>query len=86
MIGKRVYNLDGAHNLAEGEYGLWAEDQNTWYACCPGPHDLVANLSRHTVTEHEDGTITVAPSILCSDGAAGHSWHGFLECGVWRVA
>lgn len=37
-------------------------------------------LRTHTVTEHEDGTITVSPSIFdAPDG-----WHGFLERGVWR--
>ena len=39
----------------------------------------------HTVTEHDDETITVSPSILINAGAAGE-WHGFLEHGVWREA
>lgn len=52
-------------------------------ACCPGNH--LANLSQHTVTEHEDGTVTVSPSILVSDGS-GPLWHGFLERGVFREA
>lgn len=34
----------------------------------------------HVVTEHEDGTITVEPSILCRTCG----WHGYLERGVWR--
>jgi hypothetical protein len=41
------------------------------------------------VVEHEDGTITVSPSILVStsrDGKPLEVWHGFLERGVWRVA
>lgn len=33
-----------------------------------------------TITEHDDGTLTVSPSIFDSpDG-----WHGFLVAGVWR--
>ncbi len=43
----------------------------------------------HTVTEHEDGTITVSPSILCSAGEecsrrmeAEALYHGWLERGV----
>jgi hypothetical protein len=32
----------------------------------------------HTVTEHEDGTITVSPSIV------GYGIHGFLERSIWR--
>ncbi len=35
---------------------------------------------QHAITEHEDGTITVSPSIYdAPDG-----WHGYLERGVWR--
>lgn len=32
------------------------------------------------LTEHDDGTITVSPSILDN----GSGWHGYLERGVWR--
>jgi hypothetical protein len=50
----------------------------------------------HQVIEHEDGTITVQPSILqrgvvqqvnVKPGAINSpEWHGFLERGVWRDA
>lgn len=69
--------------LKPGEYG---KVQGVWH--CQAPRETpdgfgyLGNLSRHTITEHEDGTITVSPSILITrhDG----SWHGFLECGIWR--
>ncbi len=41
----------------------------------------------HTVTEHEDGTISASPSILWgADYGMGErgAWHGYLERGVWR--
>ena len=38
-------------------------------------------VSKHTVTEHEDGTITVDPSIA-DEGTHG-AWHGWLRQGVW---
>jgi len=80
--GARVY-LEGPHQLKEGEYMRW--DEHGWYACCPGPGELTANLNSHKVVEHEDGTITVSPSILCSNGPKlGNVWHGFLEKGIWR--
>jgi hypothetical protein len=41
----------------------------------------MGNLSGHSVTEHDDGTITVSPSIL-DDGRS--VWHGYLERGAWR--
>jgi hypothetical protein len=49
------------------------------------PNGHVGDVSRHDVVEHDDGTITVSPSILVSD-ASGTQYHGFLERGVWRDA
>lgn len=86
-LGTRVRGK-GPHELQPGEYVRWldadADDDGAWYAHCPGPGHLVANLARHTIMEHDDGTITVVPSILCGNGSAGNKWHGFLERGVWR--
>lgn len=38
-------------------------------------------LVTHSIVEHEDGTITVSPSILVTGG---EEWHGYLERGIWR--
>lgn len=77
MIGRRIYpTVDGDTRFAPGDYGKLS---TTWFACTPS--GALGNLANHTVTEHEDGTITVSPSILVT-GAV--SWHGFLERGVWR--
>lgn len=48
------------------------------------PDNKVGSIRGHSVEEHEDGTITVSPSILCTKTDHGHDWHGFLERGVWR--
>lgn len=60
--------------------------EKVWYAMTP--NGLLANLKHHTVTEHDDGTITVQPSIEVGAGTGRRSqyWHGFLEAGVWREA
>jgi hypothetical protein len=50
-----------------------------WYAHVPSGE--TGSLAGHEVTEHEDGTITVSPSILT---AGERVWHGYLERGVWR--
>lgn len=65
-----------------GDY--WRDINGGWHCCTPGP-GLFGNLTRHEVKEHEDGTITVSPSIRVSGPNIG-SWHGYLERGVWREA
>lgn len=65
--------------LESGEYGKL---NSTWY-CCPPNTDLLGALGNHDVVEHEDGTITVSPSILITR-YDGKQWHGYLERGVWR--
>jgi hypothetical protein len=58
-----------------------------WHWMGVTPNGLHANLSAHDVTEHEDGTITVSPSILVTlpqGDAPTREWHGYLERGVWR--
>jgi hypothetical protein len=70
------------HTLEEGEY-LKAHD-GVWYCRPPGaPKRMIANLSGHLVIDHEDGTITVNPSILITCGD--YSWHGYLIKGEWRT-
>lgn len=79
MQGVRKYpNSHNSLQLKEGEYGKNPKD-GIWYARPPGQR--MCSIANHDVTEHEDGTITVAPSILIT-GETG--WHGFLERGVWR--
>jgi hypothetical protein len=58
-------------------------DAGTWYG--QTPNNLLANLRGHRVVEHEDGTITAAPSIevIGSFNEPGY-WHGHLERGTWR--
>lgn len=52
----------------DGDWHLWLPD------CGLG------NLANHEVTEHQDGTITVLPSILVSGT---NERHGYLTKGVW---
>lgn len=82
MVGVRVFPVDDGSGVFDimkpGEYGLF---RGIWYA--QTPNDLGANLAGHTVVEHEDGTITVSPSILVRQPHVAE-WHGYLEHGVWR--
>lgn len=98
MNGRRVYaGEDGHLRLAPGDYGQ--DNRGVWQARPPAmvidgapsrEHPLSGSLEQHEVTEHEDGTITVSPSILISypwgDPPREIEWHGYLERGVWRQA
>lgn len=82
MRGKRVHPEPDQPRLLllqEGEYG---QINGIWYCRPPGNH--MGSLERHEVVEHEDGTITVKPSILIDDGR--NKWHGFLVKGEWQEA
>lgn len=78
MIGKRVEWE--AQILNPGEYARLPD--GTYYAATPNGH--IGNLANHDVVEHDDGTITVSPSILVHAGTT-EVWHGYLERGVWRT-
>lgn len=78
MTGQRL--PDGFDDGLPPAGAFYRDAQGTWTAMTP--NELLANLKAHDVSEHDDGTITVSPSILVTVHAA--TWHGFLERGVWR--
>lgn len=86
MQGRRIYpNENGEILFKEGDYGKHPE-MGVWLCWPPGSG--LGNLAQHTVTEHDDGTITVSPSILIrstDDDGSPVVWHGYLERGVWRT-
>ena len=69
---------DGSEKIgmAAGDY---CRGVDGWWWIRP-PVAALGPLTEHGVVEHEDGTISVSPSIACDE------WHGFLERGVWREA
>jgi hypothetical protein len=79
-----------------GEPGTWfkasditnpEEPRTCWHTIPPCGHIGFLHSENHHVTEHDDGTITVDPSIWCHSGGESHNercWHGFLRKGVWR--
>lgn len=78
MQGRRVYFEPGhPFGFAPGDYGR--DDTGRWWV--RPPRGSMGYLDDHQVVEHDDGTITVSPSILLPD-----QWHGYLERGVWHEA
>jgi hypothetical protein len=69
--------------IKPGDYFKW---RKKWW--CSSPNGHIGGLGNHTIVEHDDGTITVSPSIVISgsdaQGKPVELWHGFLERGVWR--
>lgn len=73
----------------KGEYPGWVkvpEDDDAyrigarWFVRCMVGCVLGRLDRNHTVTEHDDGTITVEPSLVMNNG-----WHGWLRRGVFEV-
>ncbi len=89
MKGKRIEDNKYCEN--NGEYSKQTDTKpyGKEYWNCKTPNGYYGCLVRHEITEHEDGTITVAPSILVSmmDEDKKNKkklWHGYLEKGIWR--
>lgn len=81
--GRRRTNDDSIQRYSTLEPGdYWPDSANVaFHGICP--NGFHCNLSAHCVVEHDDGTITVSPSILTKDGQ-GNEWHGYLKAGVWE--
>jgi hypothetical protein len=79
MIGRRT--PDGEMPERPGEYGRVS---GRWFCCPPHRGFPTGDLSKHTVVEHGDRTITVADSILMTLGD-GRRFHGYLVRGEWNT-
>lgn len=78
LVGHRLADIVDPYIYQPGAYG---HRGHRWWG--KTPNGLLCNLEFHNVVEHEDGTITVTPSIQVTAGN-GDTWHGWLEHGVWR--
>lgn len=80
----RLTEAQVAGNLTGGVWGVMTP------AVGQDNRSLHGMLSIHTVREHEDGTITVAPGDGSSNSILikrredlGESWHGYVDHGRW---
>ena len=82
MKGIRVFSEEDLRKT-NGAY-FFSEQTQSWW--CRTPNGHAGNLGNHEVTENEDGTITVEPSILVSttiNGKPIQVYHGWLKNGEW---
>ena len=74
---------DSPTGLDESRVCYWLESNTgTWWIYLPRAG--IGRLTKHTVVEHEDGTITVTPSIAHGYTDEPPERHGFLTRGEWR--
>jgi hypothetical protein len=72
--------------LQPGEYCVRVDSDSgkrVAWVVTPNGHGP-SRLDGWDLIEHDDGTITVSPSILAHPAADNPGWHGYLEQGVWR--
>ena len=97
MRGRRLPDsVDGTFpSLEPGDYvqivgGSWYDEKQKQYPGVPiwiveAPNGEMCSLNeKHGFTLHEDGTLTITPSIKISASDGKELWHGYLEHGVWR--
>jgi hypothetical protein len=81
----RAWPPDIRHFKA-GDYDIVAKPDGSRELWFRDPKGHVGRTSQHDLTEHDDGTVTVSPSI--NDTAAygedqQPGFHGWLQGGVW---
>lgn len=82
-VGRRIPDPGNEWAADQGpQPGDYWQDADGLWSCRPPWKHAWGNLAKHHVTEHEDGTITVTPSILITTQVG--TWHGYLERGIWR--
>ena len=85
MQGRRIYSPT---EMIAGDYYKCTEEvtneKDLWIICCPTGSRGTINNKIWTITEHEDGTITVNPSIQITNHIPEYSWHGYLRNGIWE--
>jgi hypothetical protein len=79
---EHISELWGDDGIDGGYCPVTMDGKRTWMVRTPNGH--LGNLGAHDVTEHEDGSITVSPSILVSNPQEGELYHGFLVAGEWN--
>jgi hypothetical protein len=80
--------VKGYEDLDRTTVCYWKVSEGFWqiyFPCDDERFSLMGGLRLHKVEEHEDGTITVTPSILVTAHHKNETKtvHGFLTKGVW---
>lgn len=78
----QVTIIRDARSFAEykpGEIGKpFRPKSSHWFISCPGCGGM-ENLAEWAVTEHDDETVSISPSVLCYKGDLSTCAHYFIE-------
>ena len=82
LDGKYPYEIEP--ELQPGDYAYALNEINPphqlWIMKAPNGDLGSLRGSVHQIVEHDDGTLTVSPSIQFETG---QRWHGYLKAGIW---
>ena len=81
LIGRRHDAEVWDESIQPGDYGRTPKGE--WWVAVPFGQVAGGAFIDHQVTEHDDGTITVDPSILVYPSSGFEGFHGWLRQGVW---
>ena len=84
-MSEQALRIENHAALDDARVGYWRnETLGEWFIYLPGCG--AGRLSQHQVVEHEDGTISVTPSILMRGHNNGtpSERHGYLTRGIWN--
>ena len=77
--GDRSKTQPSFWKLSDGTWNIFLPDERVK----PDWDGVLGALANHSVEEHDDGTISVTPSIFITDGCTKIERHGYLTQGVW---
>lgn len=83
-ISEQAKRLENDGQLDDAVVCYWKDEDGLWWVYLPYCGSGV--ISKHTTEEHDDGTISVTPSILMTGHNHGEpvTRHGYLTKGVWN--
>jgi len=82
--GVKAKRVASVQEIEEAEICYWKHEGDVWFIHFP--ECGYGNLRNHKIEEHEDGSITVSPSIRMMGHKDGKPMerHGFLVRGRWH--
>jgi hypothetical protein len=80
---EQALKINGINEVDDTRICYWKDEDGLWFIYLPSAG--VGAMSKHEITENENGTITVRPSILLYGHKNGEpsQRHGYLTNGIW---